>query len=144
MVSHDEPRRERDDPGGERHDDQVLAGEIRQPLRRGLRGLRVPDHGDDASQGRIGADVGRAEPECSLLVSRPAHDLIARALRDRHRLSGKHRFIYVARAFDHDAVHRDGVAGPNRKDVALGDGFEGHFLFLSIPHAPRGGRCELE
>ena len=52
--------------------------------------------------------------------------------------------IYVARAFDHDAVHRDGVAGPNRKDVALGDGFEGHFLFLSIPHPPRGGRRELE
>ena len=80
------------------------------------------DHGDDASQRRISSDLGCAEPERSLLISRPGHDLIARPLRDRQRLSSEHRFINVARALGHDAIHRDCVAGPNCKDVARRDG----------------------
>ena len=73
---------------------------IGKALDRRAAALRLRDHLHDLREHRVAADLVGPHHEAAALVHRPADQLVADGLHDRHRLSGHHRFVDRAAAFD--------------------------------------------
>ena len=143
--------RAEDEPGqrGQRRDqehggNEVARHEIREPLDRGLRRLRLLDQSDDLRQERLLTDPHGAEAERAAGVERAADDLIARLLVHRHALPGHHRLVHRAGAGEDEPVDCDLLSRTNDHDVADAHIFDRDLDFLAelAPHA-RGLRTEL-
>ena len=138
----DEP----DDEGGRRHDQddrhEDLGDPVGEALDRRLRTLGTLDEVDDARQRGVAPDAGRAHDERAGRVLGRPDDLVARPDRDRDRLTGQHRRIDRRPAFDHHAVDRDAVAGPDAQQIADRDGLERDLVVRAVAHDASRRRTE--
>jgi hypothetical protein len=100
-------RRRRDDE----HDRHESRGpEIGQPLRRGLRALRLADHPDDLREHGVVARAVEPDGQRAHAVDGPADHPVAGLLVHREAFAGHHRLIGGAHAVDDDAVGREALA----------------------------------
>ena len=134
QAPHDKRRERHQDHG--RH--EIAGHDVREFLNRRAAPLRLGDHGDDAREECLGADLLGAHHQGTRPVDRRAHDLVAGLFPNGNRLAADHRLVHAARAFQDDAVHRNLLAGPHAQPVALLHEVERHvFLASVVTKAPR-------
>ena len=77
-----------------------------------------------------------------MLVHRPADDFIPHPFLHGQGLTRDQALVHAGRALHDDAVHGDGLAGPDAYQVAGAYLLNGHFHFRAVPYHPRGVRLE--
>ncbi len=90
---------------------------IGQPLDGCSRSLRLAHHPDDLREQRLAPDALRLHDELAGGVHRPARHCAAWSLLDGNRLTGDHRFVDGAFAFEHHAIDGNAFAWPHAKSV---------------------------
>ena len=139
------PCGKRDERDHEHHRHEHRAHLVHQFLDRRLCGLRILDQADDAREGRLSAHRAGLDDEQAFGVDRAAGDAIALGLRDRQALAGDQRFVDVACALAHLAVHRDALARAHHHDIANAHRFERHLALEAVAaHARDIGTQRLE
>ena len=61
-----------------------------------------------------------------------------------HRLAGNHGFVHRGFAVEHDAVHRNFLAGTHAQFCSGLNGFERHVAFFAVLNDPRGFGREIQ
>ena len=110
---------------------EIAGHRVGHALDRRAAALRLGDHGDDARQHRVGADLVGAHHQRAGAVDGAADQLVAGLLGDRHRLAGDHGLVDGARALQHFAVDRHAVARPHAQPVADLHLLERHLLVVA-------------
>ena len=103
----------------------------------------VAHHADDLRERRILADAGRPAAQKAGLVDRTGAHLVVFRFVHGETFPRERRLVYGAHAGEHDAVHRDAVAGADEKNVAENDLLRRDDDLLAVPLQPRRFRREL-
>ena len=94
--------------------------------------MRLTDHGDDAREHRVRANLVGAHNEGARAIYRAADELVAGFLGDRHRLASDHGLVHGSRTFEHFAIDGHAVARPKPETVADQNQLKRHSLVLAI------------
>ena len=86
----------------------------------GLRGVGVFHELDNLGEARVGAHACGTEGERAGTVDGGRTHRVARPLLDGDGLAGKRALVHRAHALEHDAVHRQGLAGAHADRVTHG------------------------
>ena len=141
----DRPGDEGQDRDQDHRRDEPSGDHVRQPLDRRPAALGLGDHGHDARQHGVRADLFGPHHQGAGLVHRAADHLRAGLLRDRHGLAGHHGLVHGAAALQHLAIDGHAIAGPHPQAVAGVDGFKRHLLVLAVgPEAARRLRRQIQ
>ncbi len=134
---------EQRDPQHDRHEHRADA--VDDALDRRLLRLRVLDQADDARQRRFGADRGGAQDQTAFGIDRAAGHAIADLFGHRQRFAADQRFVGMAAALEHVAVHGKTFAGQHDHAIADPDLFDRKFdLAVAALYARRGRTQRLE
>ena len=140
-----DPRDEGDDGARDDGGDEPARDGVGHALDRRAAALGRADHLHNAREQRVVADFLRLHEKTSRAVDRAARDGAARFFFHRNRLAGDHRFIHRASAFEHAAIDRDFLAGPDAQAVTGMDLFQRHIgLGAVVGNASRGLGREAE
>ena len=111
-------------PADERHDcnrnhggHEISRQPVGEPLYRRTTALCLAHHADNLRQHRFAAHPISAYHETPGPVDRGSDDRIIDDLFNRNWFAGDHRFVHGATSFDHDAVHRNPIAGTHAEGV---------------------------
>ena len=94
--------------------------------------LRFRDHLDDLRQHRVGADLVGPHHKRAVPVERAAGEALSARLLDRQRFAGDHRFVDRGAAFDHHAIHRNGLSRTNTQQIAHLHDLQRHVGFGAV------------
>ena len=130
---------QRDD---QHHRHKHLAHLIHQTLDRCFGSLRVFHHADDARQRGFRTHRQGFHQQQTVAIHRTAGDMRIRALAERQALAGDERFVHLAVAFAHRAIHSDALAGAHHDQVADAHGGQRDFDIHAITAHPRGIRAQ--
>ncbi len=141
----DQPGDEGDGRGGDDRGHEPGRDRIGEALDRRAAALRLGDHLHDARQHGLGADLLGAHHQSAGAVDRAADELVARRFLDRQRFAGDHRLIDRARAVEHAAIDRHGIARPHAQAVAMLHAVERDIFIAAVgTDAARHLRREVE
>jgi hypothetical protein len=115
---------------------------IREALNGRASSLCIADHAHDLREQRFPAYAFGAHDEGAGAVNGAAGDSRSRRFFDGNRLAGDHRFVDVAGAVEHHAIHGDFIARPDAEAVAHHHVFQRNIFFASVVahHARSFGR----
>ena len=132
------PHDERDDGDGDDGRNEHGRDPVSRPLDGGTGALRFGDHGHDAGQHGVPADLLGAHDQRPGLVDGAADDRVAGGLGDRHRLTGDQRLIERGTALLDLPVDRHLLARADPQPVADLHLIEGDFLVGAVGADPAG------
>ncbi len=122
--------------------DEHLADPVHQLLDRRLGRLGVFHQADDPRQHSLATERGGAHQQPTLAVDRATGDAVAWRLVHRQALAADQRFVGLAFALDHFAVHRETLARLDQHQVVQAQRGDGDVFLAAVDHPCRAVRTQ--